>query len=92
MESELERKLQSEITRKREVNYSLIEPREWIPFSIGAIMHLRRWQNYEKKHPDVRTRRLDTLEVVSLVFYLSYHITTTLGALLGAYYLFNRVF
>lgn len=72
--------------------YKLLEPIEWIPCFIGAWMHLRRWQKYERKHPEVRTSRFNMLEESTLLIYSTYQVATLSAALLGAFYLSNRIF
>lgn len=91
MESQLEKDI-SQVIINRKDNYKLIEPKEWMPFCIGAYLNWCRWESYEHEHPNIKTKRLKTTEVGALFFFNSYQIATTLGALLGAYYLFNRVF
>ncbi|MBI2632151.1 hypothetical protein HYW75_04045 [Candidatus Pacearchaeota archaeon] len=91
MESKLERRLTNRNTTNND-KYKLLEPREWIPCFIGACIHLRRWQKYERKHPEVRNSRLNIIEESTLLIYSAYQIATLSMVILGAYYFSNRIF
>ncbi|MEK6933691.1 MAG: hypothetical protein AABW75_02325 [Nanoarchaeota archaeon] len=82
MESNLEKTLNLS-TKKRMDDYTLIKPQEWLPCSIGVYLNWWRWENYEKEHTNIRTKRLQATEVGALFLFNTYQVATTTGALIG---------